>query len=576
MRDRSPLSFVAALLLLLVASIPTLPDLFRTVLTIVGSGALLLLGALLLGGVRVLRHGPTPLVLGLFAWSVVCFFLAPFRSLAAAELLRVGVGVAAYLVAAYGLRGTRDPSVVVVGLLGSASAIALWDLARFGTRGGAASYHNTFVAHDFSQFGTHENIGTLLMLLLPIALAFAASDGIDDKRRLPAQAATLIIAFAWLLARCRSAWLGGAVALVVLAVLMLRFPATTGAGQSRRPFRPDPLRILSSPLFLIVAALIFLAVAGGVTTLLSTRARTVVGLLEDTSWTVRTSVWSATARMVTERPWTGWGLGAFPALQGYWSHHGDDENQVLRTGTGHQNIAHDHYLQWSAETGVIGLTLLVAALVGFLVIAGRSVRGAATPFDRALLCGTIASTCGGMVDALASPGLQFHGITAVFWAIVGLGVSGACRSRTEGIPLTTAAGVGIVAGVLASVGVLALGYGQIAAGNRAPRGELRLIEEQPGRHLPAEIVEWSVHFTDGLGKVCSTAPGTFWQVDAGGQPLAGSFHYRRGKETNDPVASALRVQLPDRPGTIVQVWVRYRDAYGRVYRDSSAVRVSDR
>ncbi len=69
---------------------------------------------------------------------------------------------------------------------------------------------------------------------------------------------------------------------------------------------------------------------------------------------VRLPIMLATADMIKERPWTGYGLGAWSSAYG----------QFARIDTGlFVNQAHCDWLQWWAEGGILGLLIMVALAV---------------------------------------------------------------------------------------------------------------------------------------------------------------------------------------------------------------------
>ena len=107
----------------------------------------------------------------------------------------------------------------------------------------------------------------------------------------------------------------------------------------------------------------------------------------------RPVVWAGALQMGMDHPLLGTGLGtfgvAFPryrplALQPTFTH------------------AHQDYLQWFAETGLLGVIAALLVTLGLLVVAVRSLRPRAYGRGRLLACGLIAGSCGlalhGLVD----------------------------------------------------------------------------------------------------------------------------------------------------------------------------------
>jgi O-antigen ligase len=579
-----PFGLVVSVVLLLLAEIPRIPGGTRTLLAQVGTTLILLLLGTCRGFLenmwQALRRGPNPLIVALVVWAGVGFFISPHRVQAAAEMLRVVAGVGAYFLAAYTLRTPRQISYVIMGLLGTACAIALYDFAQTGQVEGG--YRST-VAHRYSIFGTHENTASLLVLMLPAALAFAVHNGIREKQRLVALGTTVILGGALLVARTRSAWIGGVFALIMLAVLMVRYGGATtdtpdgGTGSKRRKSGTPLARMIGSPVVVVAIGFVVFVSVGGLAPFLSSRAGTLLGALEDSSLLVRIQMWDGAARMASERPLTGWGLGSYLIEEGRWTHLGFEMVQALKSGAGHENIAHNYYVQWAADTGGIGLLLYVGAVVAFALSVFRGLRDGTTvtPFQKALSCASLAAITGASVDAIASPAYNFHGVSTVFWVWMGLGVAALRAPSREGVldatpslkPTTLNTWVASLGtGALAAILVLGWGFRQRAVGRMVPRGVLQITAEPAGPAPPGSTITWTAKFKDENGKEISTMPGTQWDLSAEpfvmnrAQVTLGEISYSSGGTRY----SVFRVLVPatNQP---VSVRATFRDLYGRNY-----------
>jgi O-antigen ligase len=565
---------LAAVGILLVAEAPQVAGSARMLLVEIAAIILLLL----IGTSRNLlenlwaaaRRGPNPWILGLLLWSGYSFFVAPFREFAFGELLRVLTGVAAYFIAAYTLRSPRQVSYAVAGLLFFGVAISLYDMASFGQKRGVSHA----IYFDYSVFGTHENVGSLLVLLLPLALTMALHRDIEEKRRLAAMAATLVLGGALVLARTRSAWAGGVAALFALGVLFILYGPKPDE-EDRRPFLS---RLIGSPVVLIALGFVVFVGVGGIAPILAKRA-SLVTALEDGSLADRVIKWNGAVRMVTEKPITGWGLGSFPVLQGQWTHQGDEMAKVLKGGTGHENIAHNYYVQWAADTGLIGLFLYVAVLVAFLVAVVRALKRTETPLQTVLLCGGAATVVGCLVDAIGSPAYNFHGVSTVLWAVMGVTVAAmrpAYRSGASAPALAPTPLLGwippILGGLFVAGLVLYAGDRIISHGKTLPRGVLQVIADPPGPVRPGASVTWRAIFTNEKGEKdeeIATMPGTLWELK-GDSALVN----RAQAELVDEMIkypslrrSVFRVLVPatTAPGTPISARAIYRDRYNRRY-----------
>jgi O-antigen ligase len=520
-----------------------------------------------------LRRGPNPWILGLLLWSGYCFFIAPFREFAFGELLRVVAGAGAYFLAAYTLKSPRQVSYAVAGLLFFGIAISLYDMARFGQQ---PSRLGQGIHFDYSIFGTHENVGSLLVLLLPLALAFALHGDIEEKRRLSASAATLVLGGALLMARTRAAWAAGIVALIALSILFLLYGPKNDDAQDRSPVQ----RLVGSPVLLITLGFVLFVGVGGLGPLLTKRA-SLMGALEDGALLDRMVKWSGAAQMASEKPWAGWGLGSFPILQGQWTHQGDEILSVVKNGTGHQNIAHNYYTQWAADTGTVGVFLHVGVMLAFLGAVVRALKNRdKTPFQTVILCAAGATVAGSMMDAIGSPAYNFHGVNTVLWAIMGVAVAAMRPSYRTGQPSTPALAptpvfawiLPILGGLLVAGGIVFAGNKIIAHGKTLPRGTLQVVAEPPGPIRPGASVTWRAIFMDmkdGKPVEIATMPGTVWELKGDAVIVN-----RAQAELVDEMVlfpnwrrSLFKVLVPAAapPGSTITAHAIYRDRYNRRY-----------
>ncbi|MGC4042865.1 MAG: O-antigen ligase family protein [Armatimonas sp.] len=560
--------------LLLLAEVPSFGGVVRSALAIIGTTGLLLLAALTRSWSRsfteILKRPPGWALLALILWGGVSFFLTPteLRGMAGAELLRLVAGGAAFLTAAYALE-PRERSVALTGLLFLGCVIGISDFARLGRTDelGELARRNY---HTASAFGTHENVGSLLALLFPVSLGVALWGDLPEKPRWAAYAAVLILGFAWIVARCRSAWLGGGVALLLLILLAWR--TVRKSEQSRRPrdMRDKVRDALGSPLPILIGALLIMGIGGGLSTMLSQRAASFVNIKEDSSFQTRLIMWEGGARMAAQKPLTGWGLASYPVMQNYWTHLGEERWKILEDGADHSSIAHNFYVQWAAEAGAVGVGLHLLALGSGIIFALSTMGRTRSPLDHAILLGTTASVMGACVDAIASPAYQFHGVYALLWALLGLGASALGEREAPGTrfgPWPYA-----IAGVLALAGAVAVplwGQSLMRSGEATKRGTFVLISDPPGPSLkPGTIVTLRAEFTDANGKTLPTLPGTTWSSPS--EKESGALSISLGellaKDVDPPIRlSAVRLTLPEKPGAIVQVMASFTDRYGHAY-----------
>lgn len=553
--------------LALLAEAPWLPGPGRALLLLaaaLGLSSLLALGGPLQDDLRAaMGRGPHPFLIALLVWcGLSAALIAPHRGQAAAEMLRIVLCLAVYVAAAYGLR-SEQLRTLVGGALVIGVAVSVADFARFSAEAGMA---RTIIV---SVFGNHENQGSFLLVLLPVALALGLSESVEEKTRIGAQAVALVLGAALLLARTRSAWMGAVAALLTLAILAVRY---TPPRLSRRN-----KQALVSPLLIVLIAFSLLIALGQLAPLLSERANTltIARVLDDSSLSERLFRWGAAARMTSERPLTGWGLGMWPVLQGRWTHQGDDAWEVLKYGTGHQNLAHNFWVQWAAETGVVGLVLYLAAVAAFVLSALRALPAITSGYRKALLMGCVAAVVGACVDKVGSPAYTFPGVSALFWLWMGIGIA-ACRETRQQAPALPPARPALwwsaaLAGAGAALLVLGVGYKERRDGLSRPRGTLAVMVEAPGRRTLSTAAGahllWTAVYKDPSGKLTPTAPGTSWRVTTGalGNPAPAIVD-----SGDEPSRSGLQgTLLPNVPS--VTVTATYWDEFSRRYDASATV-----
>ncbi|MDQ2687575.1 MAG: O-antigen ligase family protein [Armatimonadota bacterium] len=464
-----PLAF--GLVLALIAALPTeIPQISPILRAFILQGLIVALFVLLaavgpyrehLG--RAALRGPLPWLLALLAWSVGSVLFPPARAFgvadllrpyAIAELLRLLFCAGVFFGAAYGLRtGSLRPLVFSVLLLGA--AIALYGFVQF-------SATPNLGAEVTSLFSSHEPFGSYLMLMLPVALALALDRDGDQKVMLGAQAIAVVLAAALLLARTRSAWVGEGLALLTLALLAWRYTAVR-LNKTNKALIVGPLLILS----LGLAMLVF---SSQLAPLLSQRVSTFHHVIKDDSFGSRLRFWRAACRMTSERPVFGWGLGTFPIIQQRWSGQGGDPEQAITQGTSYWENAHNFWVQWSAETGAVGLFLYVGAVAAFLLSAICVLPTMRPGFPRTLLIGCLAATVGACGDMAGAPSYVDAGVSVLPWFWMGLGLAACREGRRESAsagdapalpptPLWVWVGAGIV-GLIAAAAVLLVGVRQ--------------------------------------------------------------------------------------------------------------------
>ncbi|MBC8135877.1 MAG: O-antigen ligase family protein [Fibrella sp.] len=566
---------------------------------------------------RAFWKAPTLLLFLLVAYATYRFFTTDplYRLLATTDLLRVYGGALAYFACAYILGSSRQLGRLVIGIAVFAVFVAFADFGKFGSTGtnGAAHLENS------SILGLHMTVGGFLAMLLPVIAAFAFLPDGDDKQRIVAQLVFLVIGFALILARSRSAWLAGVIALLLVGALFgivaLRERWRRGAEPKRSRRNEHPVaRIINSPFLWVGLGLVVLIVGGGLSGILSQRSESLRAVLTGNitgggnTFQSRLNSWRAALLMIREKPRLGYGLGGYMVEQGRWTHVGDETIQVLKNGTGHQNRAHSFYLQWGVDSGLIGLFLHIAFGGAWFIAMVRGFAVAPSPERRAFAIGAMGAVAAGAVDAVASPMYQMHGTYALWLAWMGIGL-GALRADPprQGISLTFSKGENaappdddqpviasptpvldwIGAGLVGAASVafcLFLGNRIVAEGVKKPLGTFRVVQVPYVSEIrPGTRIVFKALYTDEKGVDRPTLPGTQWQLfateDVENAPGSGLLRMDGVRQSsygtgNSESHSGLAIVPP--PGTkapAITVFGVYRDDYGRMYRKAATVAV---
>lgn len=172
-------------------------------------------------------------------------------------------------------------------------------------------------------------------------------------------------------------------------------------------------------------------------------------------------------------PWSGFGLGSFPNV-----------NQLVVTGPSLSILydvraAHNLYLQWLEEGGIVGTIAMVALFVSLIlpILRGGLADSTTGVWARAAICATVVFLVHGVTDfALQAPAIQ-----ALCTIVLGL-VGGMCLAKSDargGIvtwrlwSIGGVAGLTVVAATLAGAPLLAARFGgDLSAWPTAPADAL--------------------------------------------------------------------------------------------------------
>jgi len=194
--------------------------------------------------------------------------------------------------------------------------------------------------HAVGAYGHHLSYGghVVGMWLLAIAYATAQRASRSSVRLALLVVAGILISLAFLWSHARSAQLGGAMGLLVIAC-----------------FLPRPSRRVA------LGLLVIMVIAGALAP--TSRDRFVAALDPDTEQT-RTNLWQTTTAGIADHPWTGYGVGNFRFVLR------EHEIQGLYESRAH---AHNDLLMLAVTTGIPGALLFLGLIV---VLAIETIRAA--------------------------------------------------------------------------------------------------------------------------------------------------------------------------------------------------------
>ena len=174
----------------------------------------------------------------------------------------------------------------------------------------------------------------LLEIIIPLCLALVLMPSAGVPMRLLAGYGLILFLPVLFLTQSRSGWMGAIVGLGVTICLI-------GAKRGRKAFL---LTILVLPLVVaaVVAGLWFFSDIF--------RGR----ILDAVHGNIRLHIWADTLAMIREQPWLGWGSGSY---QWIFPRFRTLSDQLLF------NYAHNEYLHFAADYGLVGLSLFAAVIL---------------------------------------------------------------------------------------------------------------------------------------------------------------------------------------------------------------------
>lgn len=352
--------------------------------------------------------GPNLPVLALLVCAALSFqFGATARWFTMNELVRTMICTAVYFGVLYNLRGRLTLMTDVI--LAVAAAVAISGLISVGDR--------SFGQMDgiSGSFGTHEALGSFLMLMLPVTAAIGIFNKKDERRKIAALAVSLLLVVCLAFTQSRSAWIGEFVALGALGLMAAKFYPRVKSEKKQWVTTAIP--------FLAFAAVVglVLAISGSGSDIVH-RVWTFQNGSTDISLKERIMLWHAALSMIAAKPLFGWGLGSFPFLASKFTSVAPNAAYVTHYGVTLRNVAHNYYLQMAAETGLVGLGIYVGVVVTFFTVGLRALGKLQDGTRKMVLIGVLAAMAGQVVDAMASPSYNLASVSMIQWLLMGVGM----------------------------------------------------------------------------------------------------------------------------------------------------------
>lgn len=346
----------------------------------------------------------------------------------------------------------------------------------------------TEAGRSFATYGNPDVLGGFLMFLLPMSVSLALSEP-RRLRRAAYWSGAALAAVVWVTAFARSAWIGGVVALVLLAV---------AAWRKRVRF------VAEDRTFGAIAALLAIGVA--ISSLASSSAVLNVGArlasLGSGGAATRTRIWEAALRGIQARPLLGWGLDTFNLVFERYK----PASYVRASGyAAVADSAHSYPLQMATSLGIPGMLLLYGLFVLVLVLAFRAAFGRedAPRGETLVFAGVWCAVVGYLVHLSFT--LSAPGTNVLLWSALGLLLAASARSVE--LPKPGAMGaVGAVV-VVALGAVLFVGDARMVQADHAYMkagmdGSLTLEQRLEAAQRAARLYPYVAPYREQVGVAC--------------------------------------------------------------------------
>lgn len=410
----------------------------------------------------------------LWLWMLTSLQGAAQKHAAILELGRWSVALVAFFtITALAGRGAlaRGMLAVIAATATVCALEAIWEFADAMSAPGAVA--------GYRAFGTFYNPNFFAaFLIMSSAVTLGLLCGARQIGRLLFGAMGVVQVFALLLTGSRFGLAAAVLAIVAFVGLLAWF---------RCPIREPVIRVLA-----VVAVVTCLAGLFAVRFQSVPGIRSVQGAAsQEHSGAFRKMTWRGAADMALANPLTGHGLGTFPY------------EYPRYAVVGFTLLAHNSYLQIAAETGLVGLGLLLLTAVMWLrFVLQREANAAAseeavagdhgvtdallTDDSRVYRAATIAAVVGLAIHSLYDSDLSIFANLLLFWSLAGLALGLSVDAVfPELLPRFARRLLGLAVGVPLAAHFLLVGVGAIY-GNRGTAGVQSLSSEPASMEVAAQ------------------------------------------------------------------------------------------
>ena len=141
----------------------------------------------------------------------------------------------------------------------------------------------------------------------------------------------------------------------------------------------------------------------------------------------RPMIWAYYGKLVLRAPLAGVGFGrTVPGIH----YHTQDDRELAKREFNAYIHAHNLFLNWWLQTGVVGMLLLIALLVEIVRVVHRAARRSPVTMVRRAIALAIYAAIALMLIRNLTDDLLVYGMATMFWAIVG-GLAGALLAQDD-------------------------------------------------------------------------------------------------------------------------------------------------